>query len=45
MGGMICTGLATWWLRFFDRGPLELVWHWAYHAPRAQSPLKTVDTT
>lgn len=24
------TGLATWWLRFFDRGPLELVWHWVY---------------
>lgn len=29
------TWLATWWLRFFDRGPLELVWHWAYRAPQS----------
>jgi uncharacterized protein len=31
------TGLATWWLRFFDRGPLELVWQWAYRAPRPRA--------
>lgn len=30
-------GLATWWLRFFDRGPLELVWHWAYRAPQSRA--------
>ncbi|MGH3695483.1 MAG: DUF418 domain-containing protein [Pseudonocardiaceae bacterium] len=29
------TGLATWWLRFFDRGPLELAWQWAYQVPQA----------
>jgi uncharacterized protein len=28
------TGLAVWWLRRFERGPLELVWHWAYQVPR-----------
>jgi len=28
------TVLATWWLRRFERGPLELVWHWAYQAPQ-----------
>jgi len=26
--------LASWWLRRFDRGPLELVWHWAYRTPQ-----------
>ena len=26
--------LASWWLRRFDRGPLELVWHWAYRVPQ-----------
>ncbi|MET8867616.1 DUF418 domain-containing protein [Nonomuraea sp. NPDC004580] len=26
-------GLASWWLRRFDRGPLELAWQWAYQAP------------
>ncbi len=36
------TGLATWWLRFFDRGPLELVWQWAYQAPRAHTKPTTV---
>jgi uncharacterized protein len=25
--------LASWWLRRFDRGPLELAWQWAYQAP------------
>ena len=25
--------LASWWLRRFPRGPLELVWHWAYELP------------
>ncbi|MGW0064974.1 DUF418 domain-containing protein [Streptosporangium sandarakinum] len=33
----ICLLLATLsalWLRRFRRGPLELVWHWAYTAPR-----------
>jgi uncharacterized protein len=22
------TAFATWWLRYFDRGPMELLWHW-----------------
>ncbi|MBB5138301.1 uncharacterized protein HNP84_008054 [Thermocatellispora tengchongensis] len=26
--------LASLWLRRFERGPLELVWQWAYQAPR-----------
>ncbi|PRX96310.1 DUF418 domain-containing protein [Allonocardiopsis opalescens] len=26
--------LASWWLRRFERGPLELAWHWAYLAPQ-----------
>ena len=26
--------LASWWLRRFDRGPLELVWQWLYQAPQ-----------
>jgi uncharacterized protein len=26
--------LASWWLRRFDRGPPELVWHCAYRAPQ-----------
>ncbi|RNL82083.1 DUF418 domain-containing protein [Halostreptopolyspora alba] len=26
--------LSVWWLRRFSRGPLELVLHWAYLAPR-----------
>jgi uncharacterized protein len=25
---------AMWWLRRFDRGPVELVWNWAYRAPQ-----------
>ncbi|MBG0812856.1 DUF418 domain-containing protein [Planomonospora sp. ID82291] len=28
------TVLASLWLRRFDRGPLELVWQWAYQAPQ-----------
>lgn len=28
------TVAAVWWLRRFERGPLELVWHWAYRAPQ-----------
>ncbi|GGL32215.1 hypothetical protein GCM10014719_36900 [Planomonospora parontospora subsp. antibiotica] len=28
------TVLAALWLRRFDRGPLELVWQWAYRAPQ-----------
>jgi uncharacterized protein len=33
----ICTFVmlfASWWLRRFDRGPLELAWQWAYQAPQ-----------
>jgi uncharacterized protein len=33
----ICTLImlfASGWLRRFDRGPLELAWHWAYRAPQ-----------
>ena len=26
--------LASWWLHRFDRGPLELLWHWAYRTPQ-----------
>lgn len=33
--------LSTLWLRRFERGPLELVWQWAYMAP--QSHLRTND--
>ncbi|OUC86622.1 DUF418 domain-containing protein [Streptosporangium minutum] len=33
--------LSTLWLRRFERGPLELVWQWAYMAP--QSHLQTND--
>ncbi|MEU7985539.1 DUF418 domain-containing protein [Streptosporangium canum] len=33
--------LATLWLRRFERGPLELVWQWAYTA--SQSHLRTND--
>ncbi|GAA5768448.1 hypothetical protein Aros01_04959 [Streptosporangium roseum] len=33
--------LSTLWLRRFERGPLELVWQWAYTAP--QSHLRTND--
>ncbi|WP_309501088.1 DUF418 domain-containing protein [Saccharopolyspora gloriosae] len=29
--------LATWWLRRFTRGPLELAWHWAYQAPQRRT--------
>ncbi|MFD0888416.1 DUF418 domain-containing protein, partial [Streptosporangium algeriense] len=25
--------LATLWLRRFERGPLEIVWQWAYQRP------------
>ncbi|GAA1653757.1 DUF418 domain-containing protein [Actinoplanes couchii] len=25
-----------WWLRRFDRGPLELAWHWAWRLPQRQ---------
>lgn len=25
---------SVWWLRRFDRGPVELAWHWAYQAPQ-----------
>ncbi|WP_433870458.1 DUF418 domain-containing protein [Saccharopolyspora sp. CA-218241] len=25
--------LATWWLRHFERGPLEAAWNWAYQRP------------
>lgn len=28
--------LSTLWLRRFERGPLELVWQWAYTAPRSR---------
>lgn len=28
---------ATWWLRHFDRGPLELAWHWAWRLPQRTS--------
>lgn len=33
--------LSVWWLRRFDRGPLELPSHWAYQAPQrpAQRPV------
>ncbi len=30
--------LASWWLRRFDRGPLELVWQWAYRASQRRGP-------
>ncbi|MET8332509.1 DUF418 domain-containing protein [Streptosporangium canum] len=33
--------LSTLWPRGFERGPLELVWQWAYMAP--QSHLRTND--
>ncbi|GAA0505844.1 hypothetical protein GCM10011581_32020 [Saccharopolyspora subtropica] len=26
--------LSTWWLRRFERGPLETVWNWAYRLPQ-----------
>ncbi|MCI2421190.1 DUF418 domain-containing protein [Saccharopolyspora sp. K220] len=26
--------LSTWWLRHFDRGPLETAWNWAYRLPQ-----------
>ncbi|MDA3627429.1 DUF418 domain-containing protein [Saccharopolyspora sp. WRP15-2] len=26
--------LATWWLRRFERGPLEAAWNWAYRLPQ-----------
>ncbi|MGW1677100.1 DUF418 domain-containing protein [Saccharopolyspora sp. NPDC002376] len=26
--------LARWWLRHFERGPLEAAWHWAYRLPQ-----------
>ncbi|MEV8637683.1 DUF418 domain-containing protein [Streptosporangium sp. NPDC051023] len=29
--------LATLWLRRFERGPLELLWQWAYTAPQRRS--------
>ncbi|HEU0087150.1 MAG TPA: DUF418 domain-containing protein [Pseudonocardiaceae bacterium] len=31
--------LAVGWLRRFDRGPLELAWHWAYRAPQRHREL------
>lgn len=30
--------LSSLWLRRFDRGPLELVWQWAYQAPQRRRP-------
>ena len=30
--------LSVWWLRHFDRGPLELLWHRAYQAPQLPVP-------
>ncbi|GAA0951830.1 DUF418 domain-containing protein [Nonomuraea longicatena] len=29
--------LATWWLRRFERGPVESAWQWAYQAPFRKS--------
>lgn len=26
-----------WWLRRFDRGPLELAWHWAWRLPQRET--------
>ena len=26
--------LSTWWLRRYQRGPLEAAWHWAYRLPQ-----------
>ncbi|WP_040420600.1 DUF418 domain-containing protein [Actinopolymorpha alba] len=42
ISAMFMTG-ATWWLRRFDRGPLELVWHWAYQAPQRARQRQLVD--
>ncbi|MER5268187.1 DUF418 domain-containing protein [Actinosynnema sp. NPDC002837] len=28
---------ASWWMRRFERGPVEAVWDWAYRAPRRRS--------
>lgn len=28
---------AGWWLRRFDRGPLELAWHWAWQLPQRRT--------
>ncbi|GAA5027507.1 DUF418 domain-containing protein [Actinopolymorpha pittospori] len=30
--------LSSLWLRRFDRGPLELMWQWAYQAPQRRRP-------
>ena len=30
--------LSVWWLRRFDRGPLEHLSHWAYQAPQRRAP-------
>jgi hypothetical protein len=28
----------SWWLRRFDRGPMEYAWHWAWSAPQHRRP-------
>jgi uncharacterized protein len=35
-------GLATLWLRRFDRGPLEAAWHWAWQAPQRRPRVEPV---
>ncbi|MBB5154569.1 DUF418 domain-containing protein [Saccharopolyspora phatthalungensis] len=35
--------LSTWWLRHFERGPLEAAWNWAYRLPQRKKTPESID--